>query len=381
MAQDSSAPLFAATKLPRGQGMPSRFYTDQALFEAEKQRIFAPGWAAIGFGKDVLEPGDAKPVTFLGVPLLIVRDRDGSLRVFQNVCRHRGMVLIDQPTKLKGVIRCPYHAWCYELSGALRATPHVGGPGHNIHPDIDRSTLGLFEVRSKLWMDVVFVNLSGIAPAFEDHAADLIARTGEFAGKPLYFGGPESAFTIPFQANWKLAIENFAESYHLPWVHPGLNSYSRLEDHYNIVERSFAGQGTLVYNGGVGEKGERFPRFTGLSAKWQTGAEYPILFPNALFGFQNDQFYTIIAEPVSVDRTIEHVAIYYADQAVTGDSFKAMREQNTKLWKDIFLEDITVVEGMQRGRAAPGFDGGRFSPVMDTCTERFHQWVAERVLE
>ena len=380
MAQDNSAPLPHATKLPRGFGLPSEHYADPARFEAEKQKLFAPGWAAIGFGKDVPAAGDAKPVSFLGVPLLLVRDRDLTLRVFQNVCRHRGMVLIDHPTQLKGVIRCPYHAWCYELSGDLRATPHVGGPGQNIHADIDRATLGLIEVRSTVWMDVVFVNLSGTAPAFESSAADLIARTSDFAAKPLHFGGPDSAFSIELKANWKLAVENYAESYHLPWVHPGLNSYSRLEDHYNIVERSFAGQGTLVYNGGVGEKGERFPRFAGLSAKWQTGAEYPIVFPNALLGFQNDHFYAIIVEPVAVDRIVEHVALYYADPAVTGAAFQTMRLQNTKLWKDIFLEDITVVEGMQRGRAAPGFDGGRFSPVMDTCTERFHQWVAERVL-
>ncbi|MEZ5774981.1 MAG: aromatic ring-hydroxylating dioxygenase subunit alpha [Hyphomicrobiaceae bacterium] len=361
-------------------GLPNAFYTDPAVFEEEKRRLFVPGWAAIGFGKDVPEPGDARPVSLYGIPLLMVRDRTGALHVFQNVCRHRGMVLVDQPTRLKGVIRCPYHAWCYELDGALRATPHVGGAGHNTHADVDRDRLGLFEVRSHVFMDVVFVNISGDAAPFEQHAADLVARAGEFATARLHHGGPDSSFTLEVRTNWKLAVENYLESYHLPWVHPGLNSYSRLEDHYNVVETSFAGQGTLAYTPGFGPNGERFARFPGLAAKWDKGAEYPSFFPNVLFGFQNDHCFAIIVEPLAHDRSLERIEIYYASEAMTGPDFAAMRERNAAMWKSIFVEDIGVVEGMQRGRSAPGFDGGKFSPVMDTCTHRFHAWVAERFL-
>ncbi len=358
------------------RGLPNAFYTDPALHEEEKKRLFAKGWPAIGFGKDVPEPGDAKPVSFLGIPLLLVRGRDGTLRVFQNVCRHRGMILVDEPIRLKGVIRCPYHAWCYELDGALRATPHVGGAGHNTHPDIDRSALGLFEVRSAVFMDIVFVNISGDAPEFRVYAADLIARAEAFADAKLFHGGPDSSFSLEVKTNWKLAAENYLESYHLPWVHPGLNSYSRLEDHYNVVEETFAGQGTLAYTPGFGPNGERFSRFPGLSPKWDKGAEYPTFFPNVLFGFQNDHCYAILIEPVAHDRTIERVEIYYASEEMTGAGFAAMREKNAAMWKSIFIEDIGVVEGMQRGRWAPAFDGGKFSPVMDPCTHAFHHWVA-----
>jgi phenylpropionate dioxygenase-like ring-hydroxylating dioxygenase large terminal subunit len=360
------------------RGLPNAFYTDPDVYEEEKKRLFIPGWPAIGLGKDVPEPGDAKPVTFLGIPLLMVRDRAGSLRVFQNVCRHRGMVLVDQPTRLKGVIRCPYHAWCYELDGSLRATPHVGGAGQNTHPDIDRGSLGLIEVRSHVFMDVVFINLSGDAEPFEVYAKDLIARADAFAGARLFHGGADSSFKLELATNWKLAVENYLESYHLPWVHPGLNSYSRLEDHYNVVEETFAGQGTLAYTPGFGPNGERFSRFPGLAAKWDKGAEYPTFFPNVLFGFQNDHCYAILVEPVSHCRTVEHVEIYYASEEMTGPSFAAMREKNAIMWKGIFIEDIEVVEGMQKGRAAPGFDGGKFSPVMDPCTHAFHRWVASR---
>jgi phenylpropionate dioxygenase-like ring-hydroxylating dioxygenase large terminal subunit len=360
------------------RGLPNAFYTDPEVFEAEKSKVFAQGWPLIGFGKDVAEPGMAKPVNFLGVPLVMVRDRDGTLRVFQNVCRHRGMVIVSEPTRLKGVLRCPYHSWCYELDGRLRSTPHVGGPGQNVHEDIRREELGLLEVRSAVWMDLVFVNLSGTAPPFETYAASMIQRYAEFSRQPLYHGGADSSFKLDVKTNWKLAVENYCESYHLPWVHPGLNSYSRLEDHYHMFEGSFSGQGTAAYTPGFGPNGERFKAFPALSEKWTKGAEYPTFFPNALLGFQNDHFYALMIEPVSVDTSIEHAEIYYADKAMTEAPFAAMRERNSRQWKEIFIEDIFVVEGMQKGRAAPGFDGGKFSPVMDGPTHAFHHWVAER---
>lgn len=360
-------------------GLPNDFYTNADVFDLERDRVFRPNWSCIGFGKDIPNPGDLKPVTFLGQPLLMARDRDGMVRVFENVCRHRGMILVAEPMNSKSVIRCPYHSWCYGLDGALRTTPHVGGAGQNTHPEIQRDKLGLIEVRSHVWMDLVFVNLSGSAPEFRDYASGLIDRWKEFDGASLFHGGPDSSFKIEVESNWKLAVENYAESYHLPWVHPGLNSYSRLEDHYNIIERGFAGQGSLAYTPSMTEGGVGFTRFAGLSEKWNKSAEYPILFPNALLGFHNDHFFAIHIEPVSVTKTIEHVEIYYADPAMREPAFEGLRAKNGFLWKGVFLEDITVVEGMQRGRRATGFDGGKFSPVQDEATHRFHQWIAEQV--
>ena len=128
------------------RGLPNPFYTDPAVFEAEKERLFFRNWAALGFASDVAGPGDARPVDFLGQPLLMVRDKEGRLRVFQNVCRHRGMILVAEPCRIERAIRCPYHSWCYELDGRLRTTPHVGGPGRNRHDEIRRDELGLIEV-------------------------------------------------------------------------------------------------------------------------------------------------------------------------------------------------------------------------------------------
>ena len=210
-------------KLNVANGLPNAHYTDPETIAEENEAVLADGWAGLAVAADVPEPGDAKPLTFLGEPLLLLRDRNGIVRVFQNICRHRGMILVEEPRKIEGALRCPYHSWCYSLDGKLVATPHVGGPGQNAHEDVDKNMLGLLELRSHIWRDVGVVNLSGTADAFEEGHADLIARWAEF-DKPLYHGGEDSKFTLEVNTNWKLAVENYCESYHLPWVHPGLNS-------------------------------------------------------------------------------------------------------------------------------------------------------------
>ena len=361
----------------RAKGLPNAHYIDPAAFDEERKSVLFANWSGVGFAKDVPNEGDAMPVDFLGVPLLILRDHDGAVRVYQNTCRHRGMILVDEPRNIRGTIRCPYHSWCYGLDGQLRSTPHVGGPGQNIHEDIKRNELGLFEMRSHVWLGVVFVNVSAAAPDFDVVHADLIARWNEF-DKPLYHSGADSSFKLDVACNWKLAVENYCESYHLPWVHPGLNSYSRLEDHYNIEENGrYSGQGTLVYRQLQDENGKVFPDFEGVSDKWDTGAEYITVFPNVLLGVHRDHTFAIVLEPKELGKTCEHVEIFYATEAAIGDGFSATRAKNTAQWEEVFKEDIFVVEGMQRGRLGPLFDGGKFSPAMDGATHVFHEWVAQ----
>ena len=356
-------------------GLPNAHYIDPGVYAEENQAVLIHQWAGLAVASDVPEIGDAVPITFLEIPLLLIRDRSGKVRVFQNTCRHRGMILVEEPRKIEGAIRCAYHSWCYSTDGKLISTPHVGGPGHNTAEGIDRDLLGLIEVRSFIWRDVVWINLSGDAPEFEDAMATLIARWAEF-DQPIFHGGPDSRFSLEVACNWKLAVENYCESYHLPWIHPGLNSYSRLEDHYHIEEPGlFSGQGTRVYRQLKGDSGEVFRDFSGLSAKWDKAAEYIAAFPNVLFGVHRDHVYAIILVPLGMGRTREDVHIYYA----TDQSDPDLRARNTEQWKGVFIEDVFVVEGMQRGRNAPGFDGGRFSPVMDSPTHLFHDWVAGRI--
>ena len=364
------------------RGLPNACYTSPEAYAEERRSVLFGGWSGVGFGKDVPEPGDVHPIDFLGMPLLLVRDADGGVSVFQNTCRHRGMILVDAPTRIRKVIRCPYHSWCYGLDGALVATPHVGGAGCNAHADIRPDELGLFRVRSHVWRDVVFVNVSGDAEPFEIANRALLGRWAELE-QPIRHGGESSSFTLDVATNWKLAVENYCESYHLPWIHPGLNAYSRLQDHYDVLDESapgFSGQGTRVYRRLRDEDGTAFPEHEELSAKWDEGAEYVALYPNVLLGVHRDHSFAIVLEPKGVERTLERVEIYYTEAAADDPALAAMRDANARLWHTVFAEDIGVVEGMQRGRHGALFDGGRFSPAMDASTHRFHAWVAGRLL-
>lgn len=367
--------------ITNAKGLPNAMYLDGDAAKEEREKVFFANWAGIGYGKDVPNKGDAVPIDFLGMPLLLLRDKAGAVRVFQNTCRHRGMILVEQPTKIKGVIRCPYHAWCYGLDGQLRSTPYVGGPNENDHPAVNKSELGLFEVRSTVWQDVVFVNIDGKAPAFEEYASEMIERYKEFQ-KPIFHGGPDSSFQLELNSNWKLMVENNCESYHLPWVHPSLNSYSKIEDHYHLTgHKNFSGQGTTVYNPSLDKKGRSFVDFDGMSSPWLSGqAEYPTLYPNVFMGMHRNQVWAIVLLPQAVDRTIERVEIYYAAEEMQGEDWADFRTAAAEEWRAIFVEDRMVVEGMQRGRHGVMFDGGRFSPVMDNPTHDFHRWVAQQLL-
>lgn len=378
MINDAQTDLSIVRKpIEQAQGLPNAHYIDDQVFEEEKHAVLFSSWAGLAVTADVPEVGDAKPIDFLGIPLLLVRDREGQVRVFQNSCRHRGMILVTEAKKIEGAIRCPYHSWCYSTSGRLVSTPHVGGPGHNTHEAMNKDELGLTEVRSHIWFNTVFVNIDGKADPFEVVHADLLDRWSEF-DQPMYHGGPESHFDLEVETNWKLAVENYCESYHLPWVHPGLNSYSRLEDHYNIAEPlKYSGQGSLVYQQLKGDGNSVFPDFQNLGDKWTTGAEYITVYPNVLLGAQRDHCFAIVLQPNSKASTTEHIHLFYADP----DTPQAMRDQNAALWKTVFEEDIFVVEGMQKGRLSPLFDGGRFSPAMDGPTHNFHDWVAAKVMD
>lgn len=371
----------AALPIDQASGMPNWFYTSPDAILEEKRKVFTPGWVGLGFAKDVPEPGDVKPVEFLGDPFIISHGRDGVVRVFHNACRHRGVKLVQEAGKTTGLLRCPYHAWCYSTEGALKQTPHVGGPGVHEHESIDKSKLGLIEVRSHTYLDVIFVNISGDGAPFEEHFSGALERWEEF-NKPIYHGGAESSFSLDVNTNWKLAVENYCESYHLPFIHPGLNEVSKLEDHLNILsDGPYSGQLTKAFSEFTDENGRNFAFFDGLSEKWNTEAEYISFYPNVLMGVHKDHTFGIILEPKSESRTVEHIELYYASAETTDEDWQAMRKENAVFWKGVFSEDVGVVEAMQLGRRADGFDGGHFSPVMDESTHHFHQWMASHFLK
>ncbi|MCB9947218.1 MAG: aromatic ring-hydroxylating dioxygenase subunit alpha [Rhodospirillaceae bacterium] len=369
------------------RGLANRWYTDADAWDAERDALFARGWACLGHEGEVAAPGDVLPKDLMGLPLLLVRTKAGTVNVFHNVCRHRGMKLADKPCPGRGRIICPYHAWSYDLDGTLCATPHIGGEKVHEVAGFDRSRWGLLPVRSAVWFGLVFVNIDGAAPPFEQVIAPLARRWQAWSLDGFRLGGADCRWALEVRANWKLAVENYCEAYHLPMVHPGLNQYSRLGDHYNITHQGraegpeawFAGQGTRVYNPARGD-GECLAPLPDLPPALHRVGEYVALFPNALLGVHIDQAFAMVLEPQAPDRTVERVFLAYVGDAATDPAFAGARAANLRAWQDVFVEDVFAVEGMQAGRHSPAFDGGAFTPLMDAPTLVFHRWAQARLV-
>ncbi len=382
-AQAAEALAHVVRPIEQAGGLPNEAYVSHAFADWEQDVLLARSWACIGTGRRVPEPGDARPIEFAGLPLLMVRGNDGAVRVFHNVCSHRGMILVDEPQRTRGTIRCPYHSWTYDLDGSLRATPMIGGTDSHTCPSFERAQNGLKPVRTATWFDAVFVNLRGDAAPFETFIAPVAERWKDFDAATLHHEARDSSYILDVACNWKLAVENFCEAYHLPWIHPNLNSYSRLEDHYQITEEEdgYAGQGSTAYRPQLVENGDAFPAMPDLPERWHGTAEYVALFPTALFGIHADHFYTVTLEPKGPGRTIEHMDIYYFADEALDEAHTEQRRANARLWQGIFEEDRFVVEGMQRGRASPAYRGGVLSPALERTTHCFYRWVATRLLQ
>ena len=368
------------------KGLPNQCYTSDQYLEHERDKIFCDKWTVIGVGSSIPNVGDAKPYNLLGIPLMIIRDKDLKIRVFHNVCSHRGFKILDKPCTLKNVIRCPYHSWSYDLKGNLIATPHIGG--FNIHKSdkFEKNQSNLKEVRSKIWMDIIFVNINSNEIDFEDHIEPLEKRWSQFINKEdqnlLVNSIDYGFFDLEVKSNWKFAIENYCESYHLPTIHPELNKVSNINDHYHIqgLPNRFAGQGSKRYEQPV-EGNKKFNTFKNWEKKSIKCSEYIALFPNVMIGLHIDHFYVFWLEPLATNKTKEHMHMYYVgEDSANGEELKDLRKENSRFWKDVMLEDVSAVEGMQKGRGSPVFDGGSFSPEMDQPTHQFHKWVANSLI-
>ena len=370
----------------KAHGLPNECYTSKEYTLIERKKIFEDKWVVIGVASSLPNIGDIKPLDLLGLPLLIVRNKKNKIKVFHNVCSHRGVKLVSEIGKNKNVIRCPYHSWSYNFDGNLIATPHIGGMNKHKTSSFNKSDNNLREIRTCVWLDLIIVNINNNEISFENYIKPLSNRWAKFwplkDRKLIKHSKDFGYFQLTAKCNWKFAIENYCESYHLPWVHPGLNSYSKIDDHYHIqgLPNRFAGQGTEVYNPRL-KGNKKFPCFPNWPKKKEKIAEYIALFPNVMLGIHKDHFYAYWLEPVNHEHTIEHMELYYVgENAANSKKFKSLRKQNHKLWKDIQKEDVDIIQRMQIGRNSPSYNGGNFSPVMDNPTHHFHKWVATNII-
>jgi len=372
--------------IEKAHGLPNECYTSKDYTLIERKKLFEDKWIVAGVASSIPEIGDVKPIDILGMPILILRNKQNEIKVFHNVCSHRGVKLVSKSGKINSLIRCPYHSWSYSLDGELIATPHIGGMNKHSVEGFDKSKSNLKEIRSYIWLDLIMININQNEMSFEEYIKPLSDRWEKFwpikDRELIHHSNDFGYFKLNAKCNWKFAIENYCESYHLPWVHPGLNSYSKIEDHYHIqgLPNRFAGQGTVVYNPQFKGK-EKLPSFPNWPKDKENIAEYVALFPNVMLGIHKDHYYAYWIEPINHEFTLEHMELYYVgEQAAQANKFKSLRKQNHKQWEDIQKEDVDIIQGMQTGRNSPSYNGGNFSPVMDNPTHHFHKWVAQNLI-
>ena len=322
-------------------GLPNECYTSKDYLNFERDKIFCDKWSVVGVGSSIPNSGDVKPYNLLGIPLILVRDKDKRIRVFHNVCSHRGFKLLDKPCNLKNVIRCPYHSWSYDLKGNLIATPHIGGLNKHQSEKFVKSKSNLKEIKSKIWMDIIFVNINSNEIDFDEYIKPLEKRWSKFINKEdqksIVYSNDYGYFNLKVNSNWKFAIENYCESYHLPTIHPELNKVSNINDHYHIqgLPNRFAGQGSKKYEQLI-KGNKKFNTFGNWEKSKLKNSEYIALFPNVMIGLHIDHFYVFWLEPLSINKTKEHMQMYYVgNESANGEELKELRKENSRFWKDV----------------------------------------------
>jgi choline monooxygenase len=373
MSSESTSINFTSVNRPieSAIGLPKTCYTDPAHFQLEQKRVLGSNWIGIALDSDAAQAGDVYPITAAGQALIVVRDRDQQIRVFHNVCRHRGAQLVDSPCNNRRNLVCPYHAWSYGLDGKLVNTPHFSGVNQHSHTDFEEGSQDLAEVRSGVWHHIVFVNLSGDAQSLQEYTRILDERWAAFDLDDVYHGGSD---VFEIRANWKLVLENFVESYHLPMVHPELARYSPLQDHELVVQDNVLGQLSLNYQ--PSDEGKGLPHFADLPEDKATTGEYLLLFPTLMLSVTPDHFRITFINPISPQLTHQRWEFFFVGKQSQEQRHAAARAAVVQRVHSVTSEDLDILQKMQAGRNSEGFDGGRFSPYHETTTHHFQKLVA-----
>jgi phenylpropionate dioxygenase-like ring-hydroxylating dioxygenase large terminal subunit len=217
-----------ATDLDSGLSLPASWYTDPAVAERERERIFRRAWQYIGQVAQVTKPGDFITGAAGEIPIVVVRGDDGGLRGFVNVCRHRRHEVVSGAGN-KPVLQCPYHAWTYALDGRLRAAPRC-----EREEAFDKADYPLLDVLVDVWGPWIFVNPDMSAQPLSHFLGELpqiIAGSGLDLMRLAF----HRRDTWSRRANWKVMIENFLECYHCPIQHPAFSAVITVDpDAYSL---------------------------------------------------------------------------------------------------------------------------------------------------
>jgi len=370
--QNKSLHLDVNEQIECAHTLASRFYTDPSILEIEKSKIFRSTWQLAGTLQHAcgevngVKRTIADPETFFtaevaGEPIVVVRDKQGTLRAFSNVCRHRAGP-VAQGSGCKNVLRCGYHGWTYTLDGRLIGTPDVEGVEL-----FDRSTMGMVPLRLETWEQFLFVN-------FDAQAQPLAMFLGEIPrqARGFQFNGLQSAERRDYviDCNWKVYVDNYLEGYHIPIAHPGLMREIDYAQYRTETFRYYSQQFAPI-RAMKSEDGERlYAPGTGLQE-----ALYFWIFPNLMVNMYPDNVSTNLIVPLSHDKTLTVFEWFFRDAEST-QSRERIRKA-VEFSDEVQREDIGLCESVQRGLRSVTYDRGRYSVRRENGVHHFHMLLGE----
>ncbi len=328
----------------RSYTLPGHLYYEPAIFAEEREAIFYRTWQYAGHVSQLAAPGDYITREVGEESVIVLRDGGGELRAFYNVCQHRAHRLLEGEGRVKAVITCPYHAWCYGLDGGLRAarnSDQVAG--------FDTAAFSLQPVRVGVLCGFVYVNLDPDAPALGEGLGDFERDFLSFDPQPERLKRAYRKET-DVRANWKTVLENYAECYHCPNLHRSLATAAldmatyriRVHEAYHVHTSGNCGQDQGYRFSTDGPRGEDF-------ASW-------LIWPNVVFEYYPGGKLTVFHNtPLGPERTLQTVEWYLPEARPSA------AEQEVIDFVDVVREeDIPIVESVQRGLHSRGYRQGRF---------------------
>ncbi len=367
-----------ACRLPvdEASSLPAACYHTNEVLDTEIRTIFHRQWLGLGRADRFDEPGKFETLEIAGVPLLLINDRDGKLRAFNNACRHRGARLAEGDGKCR-TLRCPFHGWTYNTNGQFAAAPHMGES-----KNFDQSKLGLIEFGLEIHAGFIFVCFHPDPPDFIQHIGDFDIFHAPWPLESLVSARRQS---FEVKCNWKLFLDVFNEYYHLQNVHPNsINGIYNKPDAGDVTTGAYASQfGETEGTGGLLEDQQQYAlaEIPGLSGRAAKGIRYTWIFPNMAFAASTDALWIYEAYPVDPHRCIVYQTLCFSQPAVELTDF----ETKVKFYYDRFdaavEEDRVALENQQIGLASPFSRPGPFSPAMEPSVAAFARWYADQITE
>ncbi|MCY4543337.1 MAG: Rieske 2Fe-2S domain-containing protein [Rhodobacteraceae bacterium] len=333
------------TALPQeSYTLPSRLYTDPAVYELERNRIFFNSWQYVAHQSCLSGEGDYCTVQICDQNLFVIRGGDGELRAFHNVCRHRAHELVPHGQgTVKNLIVCPYHAWTYTREGMLR-----GAPNAHLRPGFNRRDFCLAQVRLEIFLNCVFVNLNPHASSLAEQAGDLErdVRTRLPFFDEINVPTDDGCRSIDIKAGWKVVVDNYIECYHCDHAHPAFADIICLDSYRNDVFGMWArqlGEDLKLENSAYRIAPDDD---IGFSAFWY-------LWPNTTINVMPGE----AGINISAIRPAGCMDTCFDGHTLTR-SGKIARERRNYLNNVLVAEDVLICESVQRGLASQAYSQG-----------------------